>query len=61
MKPILNRIANEPALITALVLAVGNLIGQDFSGVSTFVESAIVFVAGIFVRSQVTPVRSIQP
>ena len=58
MKAIIERILNEPVLVTAVILAVGNLIGEDLSDVATSVESAIVVVAGIVTRHFVTPVRN---
>jgi cyanate permease len=50
-------LSREPVLFTAVILAVGNLIGQDLSEVANLVESLILIVAGVFARSQVTPVR----
>lgn len=60
MRAILDRILNEPVLVTAVILAVGNLIGEDFTGVAESVESAIVVVAGIIARHFVTPVRKLE-
>jgi hypothetical protein len=55
-----NRIANEPALIGGLVLAVGNLIGEDFSGEAAFVESGVALVVAWLIRRKVTPVRKLR-
>lgn len=54
-----DRVANEPALVSAVVLAVANLIGADGSNIAALVETLIVVVAGLAVRAQVTPVRSL--
>lgn len=59
LKSIWDRVANEPVLVTAVILAAGNLIGEDFSGVASSVESAIVVIAGIITRHFVSPVRSL--
>ena len=59
MQRILDRVVNEPALVVAVILAVGALIGADLTELASFVESAIVLLAGVVVRSQVTPVRSL--
>lgn len=50
-------LSREPVLFTAVILAVGNLIGQDLTEVANLVESLILILAGVFARSQVTPVR----
>lgn len=57
--PFVNRILNEPALVVAVVLAVANLIGADWSGQANFIESLLVLLGGVLVRQQVTPVRSL--
>lgn len=59
VKAIWNRILNEPAVVVALILAVGNLVGADWTGQANFVESALVLIGGVLVRQQVTPVRSL--
>ena len=56
-----DRILNEPALVVGLVLAVLNLVGVDAetqSKVSTAVESVLVLLGAVVIRSQVSPVRS---
>lgn len=55
----LDRILNEPVLIVALVLAVGNLFGQDLTSYEGLIESAVVVVAGFVARHFVSPVRSL--
>lgn len=52
-----NRLLNEPALVVAVVLAAGNVIGQDLSDVATLVESVLILAGGVLVRSRVTPTR----
>lgn len=59
MNAFFNRILNEPVLVVAVILAVGNLFGQDLSTYGGFIESAIVIVGGFIARSFVTPVRSL--
>lgn len=59
MSALFNRILNEPVLVVAVVLAVGNLFGQDLSSYGGFIESAIVIVGGFIARQFVTPVRSL--
>lgn len=59
LKAIWNRVANEPALIGAVVLAVTNILGTDGTTLAQLVETLVVLVAGLLVRSQVTPVRSL--
>lgn len=58
MRALFERILNEPVLVTAVILAVGNLVGEDFADVAASVESAIVVLAGIITRHFVTPVRN---
>lgn len=58
LNTIWDRVLNEPVLVTAVILAVGNLIGEDTSGLASSVESAIVVIAGIIARHFVTPVRN---
>ncbi|MGV2386475.1 MAG UNVERIFIED_CONTAM: hypothetical protein LOD86_14595 [Thermobifida fusca] len=53
------RVANEPALATAVVLAVANMLGVDGTDAANLVESLVVFLAGVFVRAKVTPVRKL--
>lgn len=59
MQALIDRILNEPVLVVAVVLAVGNLFGQDLSSYGGFIESAIVIIGGFVARSLVTPVRSL--
>lgn len=59
VKALWNRMLSEPALVVALVLAVGNLAGSDWSGQANFIESALVLLGGVLVRQQVTPVRDL--
>lgn len=59
MRALLERIANEPVLVTAVILAVGNLIGQDLSDLAHSAESVIVVVAAIIARHFVTPTRKL--
>lgn len=54
-----DRLLNEPAMVVALVLAVGNLIGEDLSNIANLAESLLVLVGGVLVRQNVTPVRSL--
>jgi hypothetical protein len=55
-----NRIADEPALIGGLVLAVGNLVGSDLTGESAWIESGIALVVSWLIRRKVTPVRKLE-
>jgi hypothetical protein len=55
-----NRIANEPALVGGLILAVGNLIGADFTGEAEFVVSGVALVIALLVRWKVTPTRTFE-
>lgn len=59
MPAFVDRILNEPVLVVAVVLAVGQLFGKDLSSFSGFIESAIVIVGGFIARQFVTPVRSL--
>jgi hypothetical protein len=59
LKAIWNRILSEPAVVTALILAVANLVAADWSSQAAFVESLLVLVGGVIVRSQVSPVRDL--
>jgi hypothetical protein len=59
MRAIFDRVLNEPALLVAVVLAVGNLVGHDLGDVANLVESLLVVVGGVIIRQQVTPVRSL--
>lgn len=52
-----DRVLREPVLVTAVILAVGNLIGQDFGDVANSVESVIVVLAGVVARHFVSPTR----
>jgi hypothetical protein len=53
---IAGRVRREPALLTAAVLAVGNLLGADLSDTANTLESLIVLLGGYIVRQRVTPV-----
>lgn len=53
------RILNEPALVVAVILAVANLIGADWTGQAEFVESILLLLGGIVIRQQVTPTRTL--
>lgn len=57
MKRIFERILNEPVLVIAVVLAVGNLVGHDLTAFAGFIETVVVIVAGFVARHFVTPVR----
>ena len=59
MQNIIDRIANEPALVVAVIMAVGALIGQDLTELASFVESAVVLAAGVVVRQRVVPTRKL--
>lgn len=61
VKKIISRAAKEPALIVAVVVAVGNLIGQDLSSWGPLIESLVILAAGLLVRSQVSPVAVLKP
>lgn len=56
---LIDRVRNEPALVAGVVIAVGNLIGQDLTEAASIVETLVVFAASVFVRSKVTPVRKL--
>jgi hypothetical protein len=48
----------EPALIAAAVIAVLNLlVGKDVSMSQDVVETALLFLSGLFVRQRVSPVE----
>lgn len=55
-----NRIANEPVLIGALIIALGNLYGADLSETATQVEAILTAVIAFVVRHKVTPMRKLQ-
>lgn len=55
----LERILNEPVLVTAIVVAVGNLFGADLADLSEYITSAVAIVVGWLLRSQVTPTRKL--
>lgn len=62
MSTLLDRIRNEPALISGLVLAVAALFGLDAKDIDVAtIEGLVVFVvpllASVVVRQRVTPVR----
>jgi hypothetical protein len=59
MRSFIDRILNEPVLIVAVVLAVGNLFGSDLTPLAGFIETLVVIVGGFVARSLVTPVRSL--
>lgn len=61
LKKIVVRIGAEPALLTAVILAVGNLFAQDLSSFVPIIESLVVLGAGLFVRSKVAPVSRLEP
>jgi hypothetical protein len=58
MKALFERILNEPVLVVAVILAAGNLIGEDFTGLAESVKSTLVVIGGIVARHFVTPVRN---
>ena len=51
------RVRREPALLTAAVLAVGNVAGADLTDTANTLESLIVLVGGWYVRQRVSPVK----
>lgn len=55
----LERIKNEPVLISAVVLAVGNLFGADLTPFEGFIQTAVVLIVGFITRQFVTPVNSL--
>lgn len=59
LQRLLDRVLNEPVLLVALVLALGNLIGEDLSEFASFIESALVLLGGATARHFVSPVRSL--
>lgn len=59
LKAAWNRILSEPAVVTAVILAVANLVAADWSSQAAFVESLLVLIGGIVVRQQVSPVRDL--
>lgn len=59
LKATWNRILSEPAVVTAVILAVANLFAKDWTSQAAFAESLLVLVGGLVVRSQVTPVRDL--
>ena len=59
IRAIIDRIANEPALVIGVIGAVGLLIGKDLSEWSSLIESVLMLLGAVVVRQQVTPVRSL--
>lgn len=64
MKRLAFRILQEPALVTAVILAAGNLLvdyvaAEQVATVANTVETLLTLIAGFVVRQNVTPVRSI--
>jgi hypothetical protein len=55
----LERIKNEPVLITTFIIAIGNLVGSDLAPFAEWVGSGIVIVLGFVARAKVTPMRKI--
>lgn len=60
LKRVWRRAIREPALVVSLILAVGNLIGHDFSDTATLVETVLILASGVVVRSRVQPVKKEQ-
>jgi hypothetical protein len=58
---ILERIANEPVMVTAAIIALGNLFGSDLSNVSEHITWVVTILIGLLVRGQVTPTRKLLP
>ena len=55
----LERIKNEPVMITAAAIAIGNLFGVDLTPFSVAIESVVVVVVGLILRHFVSPTRSL--
>jgi hypothetical protein len=55
----LDRIANEPVLISAAVIAVGNALGHDLTAFEAAIQSVVVVVVGLITRHFVSPTRSL--
>lgn len=60
MRRLSDRIANNPALIGAVIVAAANLVGVDNPGDLEVLESFVIMLAGWAVRSQVIPTRKIE-
>jgi hypothetical protein len=62
MKALLERIVREPAMVTAVVLALVNTVwkvsADEAVHLATIIEAALVILAGKIVREQVTPVAA---
>ena len=59
MSTFVERVKNEPVLIVSAVLAVAALFGKDLAEYGSFIESAVVVIAGFVSRAFVSPVRSL--
>jgi hypothetical protein len=62
MKALLERLVREPAMVTAVVLALVNTVwkvtADEAVHLSTIIETILVLVAGKVIREQVTPVAA---
>lgn len=59
MRAIIERIKNEPAVLTAVILGIANLFGQDWTSYIDVLESVIIVAASFVLRKFVTPVRKL--
>lgn len=58
MNRVRERLAGEPALVAAVLVAVANLVaGQELALDANLVESGVVIVTGWLVRRRVSPVQ----
>lgn len=52
---LLTRVQREPVLVVAVVISLGNLVGQDLTEYADLIESAVVIAGGVLARHFVTP------
>lgn len=59
LQGIVERVRNEPVMVSVLVIAVGNILGADLSEFSTLIETVAIFALGGTARHFVTPTRKL--
>lgn len=59
MAALLERIKNEPVMVVAVAVAIGNLFGVDVTPFAAGIETAVVLVVGVVLRHFVTPTNKL--
>lgn len=55
----LERLKNEPVLVSAVIIAIGNALGHDLTPLEGFIQTGVVLVVGFITRHFVSPTRTL--